>query len=309
MTTQGVPPVDAPPPLRAAIARCIGGETPPNVALMQMLIAASDPRDVEAGLERTMEALDRSGDALGVERLRHAAMLLDKHPEAPRLVREILAQVPHDEALVRNPDTPAFWAAAFDRAFDINPEAGVALYSLGDRDLLDVATAEIVRHLREDGIVGIEKHLLDLGCGFGRMAEALAPAVGQIIGIDVSERMVSAARARCGALENVHIILGDGRELPLPDESIDAAIAVDSFPYIVAGSGELVAAVMGEVTRVLKRGGALIAFNWSYRGDLDADEADVRAAAEAAGLVARPRVHVRFHTWDANVFRMDKPSE
>ncbi len=303
----GVPPLDAPERLRVPLARCIRGEIPPNVCAMGLLTGEPDPRTIEGALERTMELLDREGDDIGVERLRNVAKLIERHPEAHRLVREILAVVPHDDAHMREPDAVAFWSAAFDRAFAINPEASVALYSLGDRELLDVATAEIVRLLRETELLGAEKHVLDLGCGFGRLSEALAGEAGHIVGVDISERMVVAARARCADLANVHVILGSGRDLqPLPDESIDTAVAVDAFPYIVAGGPPLVKRMMAELGRVLKRSGSLAIFNWSYEGDAAAREAGIRAAADGAGLVLRAPVHARFLSWDAELFLLGR---
>lgn len=306
----GVPPLDAPEPLRAPLAGCIRGEIPPNMCAMRLLMGEPDPRMVEGALERTMELLDREGDAVGVERLRNVAKLLERHPEAHRLIREILAVVPQEAARIRDPDAVAFWSEAFDRAFAISPEASVALYSLGDPDLLDVATAEIVRCLREGGLLGQEKHVLDLGCGFGRLLEALAREAGHVVGIDVSERMVAAARARCADLSNVHVIHGSGSDLqPLPDESIDTALAVDVFPYIVAGGSALTTAVTAELGRVLKTGGTLAIFNWSYEGDAAAHEAAVRNAANDAGLAVRPGVHVRFLSWDAELFLLDKKND
>lgn len=67
---------------------------------------------------------------------------------------------------------------------------------------------------------------LDLGCGAGVLTESLARRAGHVVGVDLSPRMIEAARARCGGLANVELVVGDFFELDLPERSFDCIAAV-----------------------------------------------------------------------------------
>ena len=94
----------------------------------------------------------------------------------------------------------------FDRLVEMNAEASVALYSLGEPGLLDAATREVVDLLDQLAVLGPERHVLDIGCGIGRFERALADRVAAITGIDISPQMLQAARQRCAGLANVSFI-------------------------------------------------------------------------------------------------------
>ena len=64
----------------------------------------------------------------------------------------------------------------------------------------------------------------DLGCGTGQVAEALAPFVGQVIGIDSSNAMLKTARKRLSKHVNVDLRAGTLESLPIGDGGLDAAI-------------------------------------------------------------------------------------
>jgi SAM-dependent methyltransferase len=85
--------------------------------------------------------------------------------------------------------TSADWPRVFDEAARLSPEAGVALYSLGDPDLLAAATRELVDLLQGWALLGREAVVLDLGCGIGRVAAAVAPHVTRVVALDISPEM------------------------------------------------------------------------------------------------------------------------
>ena len=68
--------------------------------------------------------------------------------------------------------------------------------------------------------------LLDVGCGLGEAALALAGPLGErgeVVGVDASAAMVHAARSRAGASPcPVRFVVGDASALPEPDDSFDA---------------------------------------------------------------------------------------
>ena len=93
------------------------------------------------------------------------------------------------------------------------------------------------------------RNALDLGCGTGLMAKALQPLVSAFAGVDLSPKMVAAARMtgcyrRVEAGELVEFLGGE------PDASADLAVAADVLVYI----GDL-RGVFAQCARVLEPGG------------------------------------------------------
>ena len=96
--------------------------------------------------------------------------------------------------------------------------------------------------------------VLDLGCGGGFMAEALARRGAQVIGVDPSAPAIEAAREHAKA-EGLAIDyqVGTGEAIPVLDESFDCVVVVDVFEHVAD-----VSIVLDEIRRVLKPGGLLL---------------------------------------------------
>lgn len=104
--------------------------------------------------------------------------------------------------------------------------------------------------------------ILDLGCGYGRIAKYLLPErkFSKYIGLDGSEKMLSLFRSRYGAqgLEQktpLLLILGDIKNIPLQDKSVDNVIVSSVFLHNtkIDTRNSLL-----EIRRILKDGGKLI---------------------------------------------------
>ena len=275
------------------IEDCLAARISPEVAVARMLLAGTGAEGIVAGLARY-----RSDDA------RWAAMarLIEGRAAAlDRLAAEVDATgAQHDAS---GEDGVARIAAFFDRAVAHSPEASVALYSLGDPAILAQATAEIVHWLELHALLRPDADVLDLGCGIGRVAAALAPRCGSVLGLDVSAGMVTEARRRNAALANARFEQTSGRDLDaLPSAAFDLVLAIDSFPYIVQAGHSLVDRHVGGAARVLRPGGALVVLNFSYRGDRVADCADAVALAAAHGLVLEQAGIAPFGVWDGTAF-------
>lgn len=291
-----------PPHLLEPLLACARGELPGNVALMRLVTAAQDQRELEAALCRAMEAF--RGDAAAAERLAEAWRLWRDSPAVWPTLRAILDAV---EAAADG--TIGRWAAAFDRAVAVSPEASVALYSLGRADLLDHGTAEVVDLMVTWDLVAPGRRLLEIGCGIGRFLEPLARRGALVVGIDISAGMLAeAGRRRCRGLTGVLPVRTAGTGLAcIRDDSLDAVYAVDSFPYLVDAGEEIVAAHIRDAQRVLRPGGTLLVLNWSYRGDRARDRADAERLAAAAGLSIVDNDGGGLRYWDGQVYRLDKP--
>jgi SAM-dependent methyltransferase len=293
-----------PPRLHEPLGRAAAG-VPANVALMHILMQCPAPGDAETAATEAMQRLREGGQSEAADRLAAILQLLRANPQAYGIVHRILGGLDHERD--RDEDAVEYWTAAFDQAARTHPEGSVALYALGSAELLEAATGEIVARLRDWGLLSPDTDCLDIGCGIGRIEIALAAHVRSVVGIDVAPAMVAEARRRSADLPNVAIHQSSGRDLAgFADASFDLALAVDSFPYVVQAGTELAQAVIREAARVLRPGGRLVILNFSYRGDLDLDRADLRSFAAGAGLQVVRNGTAEFTLWDAAAFVLAK---
>ena len=102
--------------------------------------------------------------------------------------------------------------------------------------------------------------ILDLGCGTGSMAFALAQRGDHksIVGIDVSEVYIEFARSRTDDAR-IRFEVADGSALPFEDNTFDRAVSQlvlqfmpDPFPAVQ------------EMCRVVESGGLIAACVWDY---------------------------------------------
>ncbi|MBI1369658.1 MAG: metalloregulator ArsR/SmtB family transcription factor [Planctomycetes bacterium] len=93
----------------------------------------------------------------------------------------------------------------------------------------------------------------DLGCGTGQIAAAVAPFVKEVIAVDSAPAMITAAKKRLAAFDNIELRRGDLASLPIDDGVLDAATI-----YLVLHHISDPAAAMVEVARVLKLGGRVL---------------------------------------------------
>jgi SAM-dependent methyltransferase len=121
-----------------------------------------------------------------------------------------------------------------------------------------------------------------------------------VLGLDLSPGLIAEAKRRGG---QAAYRIGNGRDLDgLSDSAFDLVLAADSLPYLVAA--DLLSGHMAEFGRVLRPGGSLIAFNWSYRGDLARDAEDAAALAESHGFDLLRSAEHPFAIWDAAGFHL-----
>ncbi|MEM9515555.1 MAG: class I SAM-dependent methyltransferase, partial [Actinomycetota bacterium] len=96
----------------------------------------------------------------------------------------------------------------------------------------------------------------DVGCGQGRTLATLLGAGHDVIGVDPSTTMVSQASHRnrhAIAAGRAHVVHSDGRTIPLPDGSVDAALTTHTVYFMPD-----LATTLTEVARVLRPAGRLI---------------------------------------------------
>jgi tellurite methyltransferase len=124
--------------------------------------------------------------------------------------------------------------------------------------------------LRERGV----KTVVDIGCGVGRHALYLAEQGFTVTGIDLSESGLSVAREEARkAGVSIDYRTGDFTGLPIPDTSIDLALA---WNVIYHGDEDVVRQAIAEIRRVLKPDGVFLGTMISKRHNRYGDGREVR---------------------------------
>ncbi len=257
----------------SAVEAWLAGEISPEVALGRLLLAGMSAREILASVP--------VGSALADLAMRQTGNL--------EAVARMLAQAGTDHAGAQSPQAIA---RMFDSAVALAPDASVAAYTLNDPDVTARATAEIVKWLVSQGLA--MGPVLDVGCGTGRIAAALAPHVGEVLGIDVSSGMIAEARRRHGADARLRFEMSNGAPpTHLRQHYFGLVLAVDSFPYLVqsgVADGHVAAA-----QRLLRPDGALVILNLCYGAD---GKDRVRAWCDAFGFVLETGFAQPFKLWD-----------
>ena len=147
-----------------------------------------------------------------------------------------------------------------------------------DRRFFPVVEAVINRASLRPG-----EQVLDLGTGTGAAAVRAAVAVGaegSVVGIDISQEMLTQARQTAATLDlqNVHFEEGRAEAIPAGPAAFDKVLASLSLMYVIDR-----AAAAREIARVLRPGGRLAAAVWA-----DPASCDIVLFQQTAGSFAPP---------------------
>ena len=75
---------------------------------------------------------------------------------------------------------------------------------------------------------GPDHDVLELGCGYGRVAIRLAAQARRVVGIDVAEGSLRLARELGGSCANCEFYCMDALRLGFPDDSFDLVVCVQN---------------------------------------------------------------------------------
>jgi SAM-dependent methyltransferase len=141
--------------------------------------------------------------------------------------------------------------------------------------------------------------LLDLGCGTGSFARLVAPRCGQVVGIDLSPRMIEQARNRSRDYSNIRWETADFLTGHWEDQSFDAIVSVAAVHHLS------IDAFSRQSRKLLKPGGRLVVL------DLRRDESIMDLVLTASSMAMssfhricrgqrmRPSAEAR-SAWDAH---------
>ena len=158
-------------------------------------------------------------------------------------------------------------------------------------------------------------HVLDFGCGIGRISLWLGRRVGHVVGVDMSPRMLDKAReaaARQG-VSNVTFRQFDGHTLPV-DPGRDGVTCVYVLECIL--DDHVLEAALRELSRVTRSGGQLLFIErtsevspdeaWSPGTVRRRPVADYHRFFAAAGLTCKVQRPVRDPGFVCDSFRLNR---
>ncbi len=273
------------------------GEASAPVSVMRLLLVTQDAR-------LAAEAVANSGASADV--IDGLLVLLRAHAGGCATITQMLRTgLDTDAAAASAEASIAATRALFDHSVGCSEAASVALYSLGDEDLLAQGTREIVGVLAAWGVLDPRRDALEIGCGIGRLLLPLSPLLRSIVGIDISAGMVAAAQRRTAGLANVRVWQSNGHDLALAaDRTLDLVLAVDSFPYIVRSGRASCLRMFAEAARVLRPGGDFVVLDYSYSHPREQAAAEVAELAARVGLAPVRLDEKPFRLWNATAYHL-----
>lgn len=105
-------------------------------------------------------------------------------------------------------------------------------------------------------------HVLDLGCGYGRVAKQIASVAKKVTGIDISEYNIDLAKEYTQNNQNCNFAVMDAKDLDFPDDCFDMTICVQNgISAFKIDPYEL----LKESIRVTKNGGLILYSSYSEK--------------------------------------------
>jgi SAM-dependent methyltransferase len=106
---------------------------------------------------------------------------------------------------------------------------------------------------------------LDVGCGTGALTDVILASSSprSVVGVDPSDAFVTYAADHITS-PAASFRVGDARDLPIPDASVDAAVSALALNFVPDP-----ARAVAEMMRVTCPGGIVAAYVWDYAGRMD----------------------------------------
>ncbi len=146
-------------------------------------------------------------------------------------------------------------------------------YGSCDEDSLAEVHRIVVRQILQKGCHSV----LDFGCGHGRLAEHLGKAGCSVSLYDINEELVSLAKERCAAHDNVSV---DADLSEIPDDHFDCVVL--SVVLVCSSTKEIFEDTLKSAVSKLKPGGLLVIVEThpAFRGEVFSDFQATYASGE-----------------------------
>lgn len=121
----------------------------------------------------------------------------------------------------------------------------------------DATVARYHEPFLDAAALGADEHVLDIGCGTGQTTRDAARRAGEVLGVDLSKRMIDLARrlAADEGVPNARFVVADAQVYPFPPA--DVAISRTGAMFF----GDPVAA-FANIGRALRPGSRLVLLTW-----------------------------------------------
>jgi len=133
---------------------------------------------------------------------------------------------------------------------------------------------------------------VDVGCGDGWLARALANAGARVVALEISGDLLAAARAAGEQQAHVEYAIGRAEALPLADASQDLVVFMRSLHHVAIDAMD---AALAEARRVLAPGGAVYVSEPLPEGDWfelqSVIEVETETRAAAVAVLGRCQEH------------------
>ena len=206
------------------------------------------------------------------------------------------------------------------RLSDPRPRPWRTMYNVGGGDFYETGD-RFFDSFRDAVDLKTDDHVLDLGCGVGRLARPICAYLdkdGRYTGFDISEKALTYARKTVSgscqmAFHHADLANAEYRttgasaqsyRFPAQDASVDAALATSLFSHLKA---EVAEAYLAETGRVLKPGGRILLTAFIVEAEdlpvLEAGQARLKLQAMGKGVYAAdPRHPERAIGFDRSLF-------
>jgi SAM-dependent methyltransferase len=103
----------------------------------------------------------------------------------------------------------------------------IALLTACEREAPETYAQYLLRRLPEGC-----RNVLEIGCGFGAFARAVAERAEHVTAMDLSPEMIEIAGERSEGISNLEFVLGDFLRVPLQEESYDCIATLATLHHL-----------------------------------------------------------------------------
>ncbi|MBW2027647.1 MAG: methyltransferase domain-containing protein [Deltaproteobacteria bacterium] len=135
----------------------------------------------------------------------------------------------------------------------------MACYELAPQRVKQYLEAEILYVLKQ---LRSTDTVLELGCGYGRVAFRLAEVAARVVGIDTAEESLDLAREMAGTDSRCEFLNMDAVNMRFPDEEFHAVVCIQNG---ICAFGVDQETLMREALRVSRKGGTVLFSTYSNR--------------------------------------------